>query len=913
MNHRFDRSKRRVERAGKGGSNCRVEPLESRTLLSVDVLTYHYNNARTGANTAETTLTPANVSTNFGKLFSLPVDGYVYAQPLLKTKVAIHGQGVHDVVYVATEHDSVYAFDAQGHNPARGYLWKDSFINPAAGVTTVPYTDTGTNDIVPEIGITSTPVIDPATNTLYVLAKTKEVINGVAHDVQRLHALDLTTGAEKAGGPTVIRATVPGTGDGTSSVSFNPATGNQRAALALVNGVVYIAWASHGDNGPYHGWVIGYQASNISRQVAAFNDTPNGSQGGIWMSGGGISADASNNIYFGTGNGTFDANTGGADYGDTSLKLSTAGGLSVADYFTPDNQQNLGATDHDFGVSDSLILPDQANTTHPHELLTADKSGRLYLINRDRMGRYNAATNNDLGEITLGVKLHNTIAYFNGHIYVGGDSIPLQAFSMVNGVLGTRATSATSNIFGNGGEDGQGTGPLISANGTSNAIVWALDNSNYAGNGAAVLHAYDANNLSRELYDSSTAAQGRDNADAAVKFTSPVVANGLVYVPGESSVTVYGLLPPPPPVPAPYTDADIGRTGVAGSALYTGSTNTWRVAGGGADIWGTVDAFNFVSEPYLGNGTLVARVASMSNTDPAAKSGVMFRANSSPNAAFADTVVTVARGVSFQWRTAAGGPVHAVIIPGVAAPIYLSLTRTGSSFSAAYSKNGTTWTAIGKPQTISMTSPVLAGLAVTSHHYGVLNTSVFTNYSDGRLPPVASHVSLASSFNRLGIVTDGSTFTGGLDGGAAALSAKLLGTSPHWDGQTFALGAPNTSDVVSATGQTIRLAGGSDSQLLMLADGVDGNQPGQVFTVHYSDGSSTTFTQGISDWFTPQGYPGEANAITMPYRDLSTGGTDNRPFHVYGYVFQLNSGKKIASITLPSDTNVEVLAMDLVP
>ena len=539
-----------------------IERLESRMLLSVDVLTNHYDTSRTGANTSETALTPTNVnSTDFGKLFSMPADGYVYAQPLLKTNLAIPGQGTHDVLFVATEHDSVYAFDAHGNNPAQGYLWKDSFINPAAGVTTIPAGDTGTTDIVPEVGITSTPVIDPSTNTLYVLAKTKEVTGGVTTYVQRLHALDITTGAEKFNGPTVIQATFPGTANGGSTVTFNALIEGQRPGLTIVNGVVYAAFASHGDNGAYHGWVLGYQASDISKQVAVFNTTPNGIGGGIWQAGNGIASDAAGNLYVGTGNGTFDANnTNGRDYGDSALKLSTSSGLSLSDYFTPDNQASLNSSDSDFGTAGNLILPDQSNTTHVHELLTSDKTGRIYLIDRDNMGKFHASSNADLGEVSIGGGLHNDMAYFNGNMYVGGDTTTLKMFSVANGQLGTSPSSESQNIFGDGGVDGQGTNPVVSANGILNGIVWALDNSPFGSNSPAILHAYDASNLSDELYNSTQAAGGRDTAGGAVKFTLPTVANGLVYVGGENSVTVYGLLNPQNKVP----DAPPNLTAAAG-------------------------------------------------------------------------------------------------------------------------------------------------------------------------------------------------------------------------------------------------------------------------------------------------------------------------------------------------------------
>ena len=291
----------------------------------VNVLTYHNDNARTGQNTNETVLTPANVaSTNFGQIFMQPVDGYVYAQPLVVTNVTIPGKGVHDVVYVATEHDSVYAFDANSNTVAGAApLWLVSFINPAAGVTTVSSGDVSCGDLVPEVGITSTPVIDTASGTIYVSAKTKEVINSVTTYYHRLHALDLGTGAEKFGGPVAVQVSVAGTGDGndgTGHVPFDPLKQLNRSALLLNKGVVYIASASHCDNGPYHGWLLGYGAQTLTLSNS-FNTTPNGGLGGIWHAGGGPACDPSNYIYAITGNGTFDGATNN-DYGDTFLKIS---------------------------------------------------------------------------------------------------------------------------------------------------------------------------------------------------------------------------------------------------------------------------------------------------------------------------------------------------------------------------------------------------------------------------------------------------------------------------------------------------------------------------------------------------------------------------------------------------------------
>ncbi len=501
-----------------------------------DVLTHRNDNMRTGQNTSETILTPSNVnSTTFGKLFSLSTDGYVYAQPLYKSNVLIPGQGTHNVLFVATEHDSVYAFDADGKSSTP--LWQVSFINPSAGITTVPPSDISAiyGDIVPEIGITSTPVIDPSTSTIYVVALTKE--NGSYF--QRLHALDITTGAEKFGGPVVLQASVAGTGDGSSggTLSYNPLMQNQRGALLLVNGVVYIVSGSHGDNPPWHGWVLGYSASTLA-QVAVFCTTRNGSAGGIWQSGEGPSADSFGNIYVITGNGTFDADVGGVDFGDSFLRLSPTGGLTLIDFFTPFNQLSLSANDLDLGATGVLVLPTQPGTIHL--VLGAGKDGNGYLLDREKMGFFNPNNNNQIVQ-TISISSNAVMsspAFWNNNIYFQPANDVLKAFQLSGGLLSTTPTSQSSTSFGR-----KGATPTISANGSTNGIVWILDISAYATSGAAVLHAYDATNVAIEFWNSSQAANSRDQAGPAVKFTVPTVANGKAYVGGQGQLTVYGLLP----------------------------------------------------------------------------------------------------------------------------------------------------------------------------------------------------------------------------------------------------------------------------------------------------------------------------------------------------------------------------------
>ncbi len=520
--------------------------------------THHNDVARTGQNNNEMALTTGNVNrTQFGKLFSYPVDGYTYAEPLYVPNVNVSGSGFHNVVYVATEHDSIFAFDAD--NPQSGSLcpgsstahclWKTSFINAGAGVTSIPKQDVEVGvDLVPEVGITGTPVIDPANETLYVMVRTKEVSGSTASYVQRLHALDITTGAEKTNSPVVIQASVKGTGsgnDGHGNVPFDPLRQNNRAALLLLNGVVYIAWASLEDIAPYHGWIIGYD-ENTLQQVSVFNDTPNGSDGGIWQGGGGLLADASGNIFFATGNGTFDVFKGGSDYGVGFLKLTPTGNtLPVTDYFVPFNQayMNLELINQDLASGGPMLLPDQAGP-FPHLALACGKTGTLYLMNRDSLGGYNTAGDQIVQALyfTIGVASlpsgnWGTIAYFQNQIYVGGIKDHLKAYPISQSLLSAGPLSMGPEVFGYPGPT-----PVISSNGSLNGIVWIVQSDASAQGGPAVLRALDAANISHELYNSTQAGK-RDTAGPAVKFSTPTVANGKVFVATQTELDVYGLLP----------------------------------------------------------------------------------------------------------------------------------------------------------------------------------------------------------------------------------------------------------------------------------------------------------------------------------------------------------------------------------
>ena len=531
------------------------------------VFTYHNNNSRDGVNTKEYALTTSTVATaTFGKLFSCPVDGAVYAQPLWVANVTI-SSAKHNVLVVATEHDSVYAFDADASPCAT--LWHANLLDSAHGGTSgevaVPGANLGSGfgDLAPEVGITGTPVIDQSTNTIYVVSKSENT--GTATFFQRLHGLDLLTGSEKLSGPKAIDSSItyPGTGDGSSggNVPFHPQNEHQRPGLALAGGIVYVAWASHEDHDPYHGWIIGFSASDLSLQ-SKYNDSPNGNRGGIWMAGGAPSIDSSNNLFVITGNGDFD---GTKDFGDSILKLpSNLDPTSSAfDFFTPSIQNSLNASDLDLGAGGAVVLVDlpSAPAGFQHLLIGGGKgagfSGQLYSLDRTNLGQFNAS---DIGAkqiFAVGGGIFATPAFWQNTLYIAGSGTNLLAYSLgpTTGVFTTPAASLSATSYGF-----PGATPSISATGTTNGVVWALDNHSYCTSqspscGPAVLHAYDATNLATELWNST---QGTGNtAGNAVKFTVPTVANGKVYIgtrgnnaggadsststPGE--MDVYGLKP----------------------------------------------------------------------------------------------------------------------------------------------------------------------------------------------------------------------------------------------------------------------------------------------------------------------------------------------------------------------------------
>ena len=504
---------------------------------ATDVLTWHNDTARTGQNLTETILTTSNVnSAQFGKLGFYPVDGLVDAQPLYASNVATSNNGTHNLLIVPTEHDSVYAFDADSGS----VVWQVSLLK--SGETSSD--DRNCVFVSPEKGVTSTPVIDRSrgpNGAIYAVAMSKDAKGNY---FQRLHALDLALGTELFGGPVDIQATYPGTGDNTdgTNVTFDPGQYMERPALLLLNGVIYTTWSSHCDFRPYTGWIIGYSGSTLA-QTSVLNITPNANGGAIWMSGAGPAADSAGNIYFAEANGFFDGwlDTNGypvnKDYGNAFLKLSALGGkLAVADYFEMHDAVQQNAADTDLGSGGVLLLPDQSDGSGKtiHLAIGGGKDRNIYVVNRDSMGKYDPNVDNVYQELSgvLSGPIFSTPAYFNNTVYYGSASSPIQAFSITHAKLPSIPTAQTTNTF-----KFPGTTPSLSANGTENGIVWAVENTT-----PAVLHAYDAANLN-ELYNSNQASQDRDQFGDGVKFMTPTVVNGKVFVETSNGVAVFGLLP----------------------------------------------------------------------------------------------------------------------------------------------------------------------------------------------------------------------------------------------------------------------------------------------------------------------------------------------------------------------------------
>jgi hypothetical protein len=809
----------------------------------VNVTTWHNDLSRTGVNAQETILTTANVNTNnFGRLFSLPVDGQVYAQPLFLSGVPIGG-GTHNVLYVATEHDSVYAIDADS-----GALYANVSLIPSGGTAVSSTSDLSCTDIDPEVGITGTPVIDPASNTLYVVAKSK--VNGSI--VQHLHALSTLTLAENFGGPVEIRASVPGAaadGNG-SSVAFNPLTENQRPGLALENGHVLIGWAAHCDNAPWHGWLMSYNASTLGLE-AAWNTSPNGKPnstdtgaGGIWMSGAAPAVDANGNIFVVTGNGNWN---GTSDYGDSVVKLGppTNNTFPVLDYFTPFNQSSLIGGDVDLGSGGVVLLP--ATSLGAQLLAQQGKQGTIYLLNRKNLGKYcvnqtPACTNSDpqivqeLVGATAGV--WNSPMYWNGHLYwnAANDFAYSWSFDAGNsGLISTAPTSHSAQIFD------MTAAASISANGTNNGILWIMANT-------GELLAYDATDLTKVLYTSAQAQFNRDSAGSATKFASPTIVNGKVYIGNLNSVVAYGQL-----------------NGTATTPTFSPGPGTYS----GAQSVTISDATPFATFFFTTNGT-TPTTASTQYTGP-----ITVSASETLQA------IAVANGLT---NSAVGSAAYSIASPGpvaTAPPTFApaagtytgtqSVTIADSTPGAAiyFTTNGTTPTTASAvytgPISVSASETLQAMAVASGHTASAVAAAAYTISTAGTAPPAVNDpngFTSAAGFTLLG----GATLTASVPGGALQLTdgnnfeARAVWFSTPVNIQRFTTdfmfqitpASPNASDGMTFTIQNMGLnaVGGIGGALgyqsitpsvAVKFDLFNNNGEGINSTGFYTNGAAPTF------------------------------------------------------------------------
>jgi len=931
----------------------------------VNVLTRNYNNQRTGANLSETALSVSNVnSSQFGKLFMLPVDDQIYAGILYVSGLQIAG-GTHNVIYAATVNNSVYAFDADALGAP---LWFKNFNGigqPLVNTQLFP----GYLDYRGNIGIVGTPVIDGSARTMFFATRTVES----GSTVQRLHAIDITTGAERPNSPQMIQATAGG-------IAFNPAVQNQRPALALSQGVVYLAWASYGDAFVYYGWIIAYNSTTLA-QVGVFNATPAGSRGGIWMAGAAPAFDAAGNAYFATGNGTFDGVT---DFGESLVKLSP-GAMNELDYFAPSDYVTLNADDLDFGSAGPTLLPGTSL------IVQGGKEGRLYLLNINSLGHESAGDvqiPQSFQAVNTTIRpggthhIHNAspawIAPSGLNVYVWGENDFIHAFQL-NPATQTLNTTplATGSILPPQGMPGGMMSISASGSQSGTGIVWATVPRNGDANQATVpgnLYAFNAENLN--LLWSSTGT-GDDLLNFA-KGSPPIVANGKVYVGSLSRfVTVYGLKS------AGQDSQDLALNRVAtGSAPCTASETPSQAvngsfSGGLNDKWCSSVASPFllvdlgspqnisrfvVEHAGAGGEALSLNTAAFNiqvSSDGVDFTPVVSVTGNADSITTHDIAPTTARYVQLNivTPTQSGAPPASIYEFQVfgsetAAPSDFSLQT--ASISPTVTAGGTaSYTATvgalnGFTGTVTLSAGGLPAGATASFNPNPVNgagTAALSLVTTGSTPAGtytvtitgvsgtlqhsgtvtlvvnaavvsggggAEPVSLASVYNRTGIVTDGTAVPSGLlDGQGYAYSANLLGSTVSFQGSSFTLGPANAPDAVSST--TIPLPAGRYSTLAMLATGVDGNQASQTFVVNYSDGTSSTFVQSLSDWFTPQNYAGESIAVTMAYRDTSGGGKDPRTFQLYGYSFALNSAKTAISIELPNDGDVAVFAITVVP
>ena len=724
------------------------------SFAQVNVIMNHNDLKRTGWNNQETILATDNISNgNFGKIFSRSVDDQIYAQPLVLSNISIGG-GTHNIVIVATVNNTLYAFDADNASVSAPY-WQANLTHDPGNYRPIKNSDMtgactfppGYLDFTGNMGIVGTPAIDTATNTLYVVARSVSK-TGTPTFVQYLHAIDITTGLENSGSPVFITATYPGSGDGNVGgvISFEQQKENQRPGLLLYNGTVYISWASHCDWGPYHGWVIGYDASTL-QQKYVYNATPDGGSGGIWMSGQPPSVDDDGNLYLTTGNGTTGKNgdpNNVTNRGSSLIKLSnTSGALKVTDFFTPMNYTYLNDEDLDYGNDGVLLIPGT------HLSLSGSKEGRLFLIDNNNMGHTTSDNSNVLQILNVADAttsntrhLHGSPVYFkdengNENIYAWCENSLLKQFPFIRNTL----LFDTINVkIGNTVLPGGMPGAMlsVSSNGSQQGtgILWASHPINGDANQAnvsGVLQAFDATDVTHELWNSTWNSK-RDSIGTFAKFVPPTIANGKVYMATFSNkLNVYGLNPPAASacsntLPPSWQSADIGYVAFPGDVCVNNSV--FSITASGDDIWNSADAFHYVFQKVIADESqITARVVSIKNTSDFAKCGVMFRKNLDPGSPYVFLNLIPSNQIYVQQRTTQSGDATNV---GTSisdfAPYWLRIYNKGNKYVSYISENGNDWVAMDSV-VLAMGPNAYVGIAYTTHNNTVLDTALVDNVS----------------------------------------------------------------------------------------------------------------------------------------------------------------------------------------
>ncbi len=870
------------------------------------MLTFKGNNARTGQNLNETILDTTNVNPNaFGKRVSYPLDGQVYAQPLYLPNVTIAG-AAHNVVFAATEHDSVYAFDADQTSAVPNYLWHSSLVPSGASVPT--NTDVACRDMEPEIGITSTPVIDPKTGTLYVLSYTKE--NG--NFVYRLHALNIADGSEMPGSPVTVSATVNGSGAGSvnGKITFDPLKERNRVGMLLQNNQIYTAYGSFCDNDPYHGWVISYAYNGSSfQQNAVFNSTPDGTRGGIWAAGGALAGDDNGSIYFSSGNGTFNKSGNHNEVGDAIVKLSPD--LKITDYFAPFNQTCLEDVDADLGSGGPMLTP-----TNNH-LFEGGKEGRIYILDQNNLGQNttlaNACNNQNRFDVDKVVQetpprtvggIFSTPVYWNGsngeNVFYSSVGHTTVAFKLDStGKLVLPASSQTARNFGFTGGN-----PVVSSNGQQpgTGVLWMLDP-------AGLLRAFDATDLAKELYNSNQNS-ARDSMGTYVKFSSPTVANGEVFVGTSNSLNVYGQV-------------DGGSANPNASFNNAGSSSDRATALGNLDGAGNSYSYQaLIAAGISRNQTLVHNGVKFSWPDalPGAKNNYQAIGQTIPVTSKDGDTTLAFLGSSVNGSTSGNGTLH--FDDGSSAPFTLKLT----DWWAQKPTNG---------------NQVVASMGYYNNLKGRGNVTVSLFYTDVPLPSGkhlksvtlpkttgaqmhifatgtrgANAAPASNGYNNVGITNETSPDLGNIDGAGYSYSAQALQAAGLNTGDNVFFGSvvftwpnvtPGYADNYTAHGQTLAVDNSVPNahRLALIGSATNGPSSGTA-TINYTDGSTQPFVLGFSDWTLgggtqPMTYSNRKFA-SLPYRN----GIDGRQ-NTGNYIFYTDvvtqDGKTVKSVTLPTTVN----------